>query len=415
LVIKVLAIGDVGNVMATLRKYTKKSEIYLINFPKDGSGTYSYEDNVELFKTWKVSEHVKRINEIKDHFDICVTMGTGERIAYLADLNFIAYYVGRDIDAPRFVKNAKEDWYKEKPIHKLNFLERKFYRYAFDFAIEYVAGTWVYDHLKKYTNKGIRMDRNPVDSAIFNEKGELLDRKKTKFTFFSPQRMGHPKGTHLIWEALPMCKSDFEVIQVEWYGKTQEEEIRLNKELSKNIPSQVKFVPMIKRKDMPKYYRFADAVLGHFNPKIFIPELVECEAALCKKPVIQYVDPNKTVIIDGKKITPPFKPNSMEPKIIAETIDMIVESKEFREKLAEDEYNFVKEFNDPEKIIEWWEDLFEKCVQNHKSIRRNSSKFRILCRYWLFLIANRLYFKKLKRLFIKKEEIFAPTFSSKNK
>ena len=110
MVIKILAIGDIGNIIYTLSKYTKKSKIHLINFVKDGAGTYTYADNVELFDTYKVSEQVKKINEIKHNFDICITMGTGERIAYLADLNYVAFYVGRDIDAPRFVKNSKEEW-----------------------------------------------------------------------------------------------------------------------------------------------------------------------------------------------------------------------------------------------------------------------------------------------------------------
>ena len=63
MVIKVLAIGDIGSIVRTIRKYAKKSEIYLINYPQDGSGVFTASDDVELFKTWKVSEHVKKINE----------------------------------------------------------------------------------------------------------------------------------------------------------------------------------------------------------------------------------------------------------------------------------------------------------------------------------------------------------------
>ena len=105
MVIKVLAIGDVGSIVRTIQKHTKKSEIQLINYPQDGSGVFTAPDGVELFKTWKVQEHVKKINEIKDGFDICLTTAS-ERIAYLADLNYIAYYLGRDIDVPRFKKNS---------------------------------------------------------------------------------------------------------------------------------------------------------------------------------------------------------------------------------------------------------------------------------------------------------------------
>src|SRR3989344_6487391 len=97
--IKVLAIGDIGNILNTIRKYTKKSKIHIVNFYKDGAGVYTYADDIETFQTNKVADHVKRINEIKDSFDICITIGTGERIAYLSDLNYATFYVGRDIDA----------------------------------------------------------------------------------------------------------------------------------------------------------------------------------------------------------------------------------------------------------------------------------------------------------------------------
>ena len=119
-------------------------------------------------------------------------MGTGERIAYLADLNYISYYVGRDIDAPRFKKNSKEIWFKT-PLHKLNFFERKFYLNAFQNAIAHVAGLWVYQFLEKYTNNGIKMDMHTIDTELFKNKNYELDLQKIKFTFFSPQRMGLPR------------------------------------------------------------------------------------------------------------------------------------------------------------------------------------------------------------------------------
>ena len=196
-----LAIGDICNLIVTISKYTKKSKIHLINFPKDGAGIFTYADGVELFKSWKVVDQLKRINEIKSDYDICLTTGTGERIAYLADLNYISYYVGRDIDAPRFVKNSKEQWFNDA-LHTLNWFERKFYRDVFNNAIAHVAGTWVFTHLEKYARNGIRMDRVPIDTQLFNSKAEPLKIKKEKFTFFSPQRIGTPKGVDLLWEAI---------------------------------------------------------------------------------------------------------------------------------------------------------------------------------------------------------------------
>ena len=107
-----LAIGDVGNIVRTIRKHVKKSEIYIINYPQDGSSTFVNSDDVELFKTRKVSDQVKKINEIKDDYDICLTTAS-ERIAYLADLNYVGYYWGRDIDVPMFKKNSTEEWQTE--------------------------------------------------------------------------------------------------------------------------------------------------------------------------------------------------------------------------------------------------------------------------------------------------------------
>ena len=39
----------------------------MINYPQDGAGVFTAPDDVELFKTWKVQEHVKKIDEIKDN------------------------------------------------------------------------------------------------------------------------------------------------------------------------------------------------------------------------------------------------------------------------------------------------------------------------------------------------------------
>ena len=149
--ISVLVIGDIGNIFHTISKFSK-SKIHVINFVQDGMGEYTYAEGVETFSSYKVSEQVEKINQIKDNYDICITMGTGERIAYLADLNYIPFYVGRDIDAPRFIKNSKEEWFDE-PLHKLNFLERRFYKNTFDNAIRHIAYGWVFEHLKKIYKK----------------------------------------------------------------------------------------------------------------------------------------------------------------------------------------------------------------------------------------------------------------------
>ena len=394
MVIKVLAIGDVGSIVRTIRKYTKKSEIRLINYPQDGSGVFTAPDDVELFKTWKVQEHVKKINDIKDNFDICLTTAS-ERVAYLADLNYIAYYLGRDIDVPRFKKNSTEEW-QDEPMFKLNFLERSFYWNAFKNAVAHVAGMWQYEHLAKYTKTGINSARIPVDTDEFNPNIKPIERKKTKFTFFSPLRLDKSKGSDLLWDAIKLCKSDFEILGIDWYEEATEESRKFKKKLIDEMPPQVKLIPPIKRSEIARYYTFADAVIANLFIGTF--ELVGLESVMCGTPVIQYTNKKRKIIVDGKLIDSPFLPYSNDPKSIAEIIDKVVESKEFRQKLLKNEQQFVNIIADPVECARWWDEFFEDMVKKYKSIRKNSSPLRVKLRMLSFLIANRLYTHKIKKL-----------------
>ena len=394
--IKVLAIGDIGNIIRTLQKFVKKSEIRLINYPRDGSAFFVNTDDVELFETRKVTDQVKKINEIKDDFDICLTTAS-ERIAYLADLNYIAYYLGRDIDVPMFKKNSTEEWATE-PLHKLNFFERRFYWNAFKNAVVHIAGKWQFVHLSKYTKNAINSSRDLVDPDEFNPNIKPIERKKTKFTFFSPLRLDKSKGSDLLWEAIKLCKSDFEVIGIDWFEEATEESKKFKKKLLDEMPQQIKLIPIIKRSEIAKYYTYADAVIA--NLFLGTHELVSLESVMCGTPVIQYTDHKIKIIANETEIKSPFLPFSNDPKSIADVIDKVVESKEFRQKLFEDEYQFVNEVADPVKCAEWWDNLFEDLVKKHKSIRKNSSPFRIKLRMIGFLIANRIYLQKIKKLII---------------
>ena len=391
MVINILAIGDVGNILATLRKFTK-TKIHIINSPKDDAGLFTYDASYELFENYKVQDQVKKINEIKNNFDFCITMGTGERIAYLADLNYISLYVGRDIDAPRFIKNPTEEYFTE-PIHTLNFLERRFYRRAFDSAIAHIGGRWLLPDLKKYSKNYIRLDRVIIDPTLFNDTIKPIDKKKEKFTFFCPQRLGLGKGTDILWEAIKYCKTDFDIIQVDWRGVSQDQDKKTSLKLRESRPKRVKLIPMIKRNEITKYYAWADAVIGNLRMGYF--ENIELEAIFCKKPVISYVDKSIQYILENKQLESQFLPTSNEPKEIAKVIDRVVESKEFRDNLLKKEREFVLEIANAEKIAQWWDSLFEQMVTKHKSIHRNSSKFALKFNLILFLIGNRLYTKKI--------------------
>ena len=153
---------------------------------------------------------------------------------------------------------------------------------------------------------------------------------------------------------------------------------------------------MIKRKEMRRYYDFADAVIGNLYLGFY--EYVEMEGVFCRKPVINYANPNKKILLNDKFVDSPFLPHANDPKSIAEIIDKTVSSEEFRNKLLEEENKFVSEISDPQKSADWWDDLFIKMHNQHKGIRRNSYFINQKLRIVLFLIANRLYLKKIKKI-----------------
>jgi hypothetical protein len=119
---------------------------------------------------------------------------------------------------------------------------------------------------------------------------------------------------------------------------------------------------------------------------------------MSEKPVINFTDEKIKILIDGKEVKSPFIPDNNEPENIAKIIDEFVLSKEFRNDIFRKEFDFVKKISDPNKAGEWWDSLFEKIVNENPSINRKSSKIEVNLRMNDFLISNRLYFKKIKRI-----------------
>ena len=73
-----------------------------------------------------------------------------------------------------------------------------------------------------------------------------------------------------------------------------------------------------------------------------------------------------------------------------------MDSKEFRDDLCEKEYDFVKKIAEPNLIAKQWEELFFKC-KNMKNTSKKS-KIQLKFRLFYFLIINRLYIKKIRKV-----------------
>ncbi len=393
---KILAIGDTADNAVSLKKFSKKIDIHIITFPRKLAEKFTLSDDVEIFDSLLISKQVKKINEIKKNFDLCFVISwSAARIAYLAGLNYIMYFVGGDINTPPFLKKSYSPYLK-KPVHNLNFIERYFYKKVLDSALGCVTGTEeYYNQLKKFRKDAIRLDSTFVDISLFNEKIKPIERSKSKFTFLSAQKFGLEKGFDIICEALRICKSDFEILQVEWFTQRTPEEIEINKKLLENLPSQIKFIPLIKRKDLVKYYNFADAILGQMRAGILGG--IERDASLCRKPILCYIDSLKPSLLNGEKIIPPFLPKCNNKEELAKLIDKIVECKEFREKLANEEYNYGVKMHHPENASREWDAMFEKFMKGNKSINRKyfSPKLK-LENIFAFLIEKFVYTRTMK-------------------
>ena len=390
---KILAIGDTADNSISLKKFVKNSEIHLITFPRKQAELFTLSDDVERFDSLLISKQVNKINQIKDQFDLCLVLTwSAARIAYLADLNYIMYFAGGDITEPPFEKKPHSPFLK-KPLHNRNFFERYFYRKIFDNAICCIAATEEYfEKLKKFRNDAIRLDYGFVDTTLFNENIESINLERKKFTFLSAQKFGFEKGLDIIFEALKHCKTDFEILQVEWFTQRTEEEREMVKKLLEQIPNQVKFIPLIKRSELGSYFKSVDAILGQMRAGILGG--IERDAAFCKIPILCYIDQSKPMMVNDKKVIPPFLPKSKDPIELAKLIDKVVESKEFREELAHYEYEYSKKLYHPDVAAKAWENLFLEINKKYPSIHKNSFKIKKLLENKIVKYAENLVYKK---------------------
>ena len=396
--VKVLAIGDLANNVSTIKKFTKTSEIHLVNFNWKGNSTVMDErEGIEFFRSNKIIDIIEYVNKIKKDFDICLAIsGTGILVSYLADLNYIVYFVGHEIRSPPYIKNSKDPLSTDETLYNFNFLERWFYRKAYENAIAHVVSDdELMNYSKKFNFRPIRLSGYAEDTTIFNENVKPVDRQTKKITFLSPARMGLQKGTDKIWQALTLCKSDFEVLQVKWFDERTDKEKRLAKEWISDKPPQVTFIPTMKRQELARYFSLVDGVIGQVSG---LQGSVERQALLCKKPLIHFSEEKYKFYEDGIEIEKPFILKSNEPSEIAKAIDAIVNSKELREKTAEDGFDFIQKISNSSKIAKEWDEIFERHVKKIKRIEKGTSDIRLGFLRRLYVLSNRLHGRKIKKI-----------------
>ena len=128
------------------------------------------------------------------------------------------------------------------------------------------------------------------------------------------------------------------------------------------VSSRTKFFPvisLIKREEIPAYYRGADAVFGNF--KLGTLSSIEREAAACSCAVLAYCTPYRPEYKDH-----PFLKDN-DPHYVAQEIDRIVRDKEFRTRLADSQYSFILNNHGLEETVKGWNDIFQKALGNSKN------------------------------------------------
>ena len=393
---RVLAIGDLANNVSSIRKFTKTSEIHLVNFNWEGNSIVMDErEGIEFFPGNKIVDFINHIKKIKDRYDLCLAMSsTGLLVSYLANLNYIAYFVGHEIRSPPFIKNSKDPLSTDETLYNFNFLERWFYRKAYENAIAHVVSDdELMNYSKKFNFEPIRISGYTEDTTIFNENVKPINRQKNKFTFLSPARMGLQKGTDKIWHALTLCKTDFEVLQVKWFDERTDKEKELSKKWISDKPSQVTFIPTMKRQELARYFSLVDGVIGQVSG---LQGSIERQALLCKKPLIHFSESKYKFYDDNGEIEKPFLLKSNEPSEIAKAIDTIVDSQKIRDKIAEDGFDFIQKISNPTKIAQEWDNIFKDYFNKYQKIESGVSNIKISFLRVLYLISNRLHFRKTK-------------------
>ena len=95
MIMRILAIGDTANTFGILKKFLIKSQITIFRTPgRQRDDIFLQSQDQEFFISNNILERIKKINSIKNDFDLCIVNSWGGAvIAYICDLNYVMYFL----------------------------------------------------------------------------------------------------------------------------------------------------------------------------------------------------------------------------------------------------------------------------------------------------------------------------------
>lgn len=364
--LKILIVNDLASIAYSLERYLI-SDVNVIYFTENA--VISLVKNPIFFASKNFVSQVNQIKELSTRYDLFIPLGwMAAAICHIANVNYIMYFVDFYID-PEYRIRKKMSFYKRYFVSKL------FEDTLQQANLVVAGGKFNTEILKKY-RKDAKYVLPFIDHEMFNPQAKKIDLGESKFTFLSPQRIEEEKGHLFLWDVIRLTQSNFVVLQTDWGTGKYYQDAMTKK------PEKVKIIPKIRREDMPSYYVSSDAVLGQIG--LYHSSNIEREGVLCGRAVFAYTSYRYT---DDE----PFYNGIKDPLEIAKYIDRIVEDKNFREELAKNQHEWVKNTFDNNKIVQQWEKIFEEAVKQ-KPIYQIRVRYKIIIK--ILTIIQKL--KKLK-------------------
>ncbi len=157
----------------------------------------------------------------------------------------------------------------------------------------------------------------PVDPDVFNMDVDPFDYGDA-VPIFSPSRIDKWKGHEIIWEAIRLMRNRGKAIvyQSDWGWEPD------FSHLKSRAPANVRFMKIVPRSKIARYYKGAKLVIGQMKIGHF--GMTELEAAACGVPVVVYLRDEKS----------PFLPKKNDPRSLAEAMDLLIEDSKFSTEYA---------------------------------------------------------------------------------